>query len=99
MQTAKQLQAQIKKCEAKAKTCTFNSTRTQWQDKILFLQGELALQIAFAAAATQPVRTTPRMPAHEMEKKITKLQAQIRTHEWFPTPISADVGKRYREDL
>jgi hypothetical protein len=60
MRTAKQLRAEIKKAEAKGKTCTFESTRTQWAEKVAFLRNELRLQLLWEAAGKPRPKALPR---------------------------------------
>jgi hypothetical protein len=76
MQTAKDLQAQIKKCEAKAKTCKYPSTRKIHEDKAAFLKGELRLQLLWEAAGKPKPKAEPKpklalpSPAEEPPPKV-----------------------------
>jgi hypothetical protein len=60
MRTAKELRAEIKKAEAKGKTCTFDSTRRQWAEKVAFLRREFELQEAWEAAGKPRPKALPR---------------------------------------
>jgi hypothetical protein len=89
MQTAKDLRAQIKKCEAKAKTCKYPSTRKIHEDKAAFLKGELRLQLVWEAAGkSKPKALPPPAAAPPPEVLIPEVMPPVGT---APAPQAGSI--------
>src|SRR5580765_7296503 len=93
MRTARQLRAEITKAEAKGKTCTFTSTRTQWQDKVASLRRELALQIAWEAAGTPRPEPLETPPTPRRRRRVRQL-AMPRQMPPAPVPVLVAPAQR-----
>lgn len=68
MRTAADLQAELEKCEAKARTCTFDRSRKLWIDKAAYLRKELELQEAWEAAGSAHVPAVIEPKVEEVEE-------------------------------
>lgn len=68
MRTAADLQAELEKCEAKARTCTFDRSRKLWTDKAAYLRKELALQQAWEQAGSARVPAVIEPKVEEVEE-------------------------------